>query len=337
MMKISNVGDLAQSMMLRRDTARVKADLDRLTGEMTSQRITDLNTALKGQFGPLAGIGRSLALAEAHVASNATAARFAEGQQLALGAVHELAQAAGPALFGSVAPGSEVQHSVVAGQSGQQFRQALSFLNTQMENKSLFGGAALDGPALADAETILADLENALAGVVGPADALDVVRDWFDAPGGGFDTVAYLGANSPMSDIVISDGESAQLATTAADAALRDTLRGFALGALLDRGLFAGDMSARQAVMQSAGETLLTASDGLTVRRAEIGFAEARIEAARIRSEAEIGVLRTARAALTEVDPFETALRLQEVQLQLETIYAVTARVSYMSLAQVLR
>lgn len=336
-MKMSNVGDLAQSMLLRRDTARVKADLDRLTGEMTSQRIANLNTALKGQFGPLAGIGRSLALAEAHVASNATAARFAEGQQLALGTVHEIAQAAGPEFLGATAPGSDLQRSIVVEQSGQNFRRALAALNTQMENKSLFGGAALDGPVLADADTILADLENALAGVVGPADALDVVRDWFDAPGGGFDTVAYLGSSVPMSDIVIADGDFAQLTTTAADASLRDTLRGLALGALLDRGLFAGDVAARRAVMQSAGETLLTASGDLTASRAEIGFTEGRIEAARIRSETEIGALRIARSALTEVDPFETALRLQEVQLQLETIYAVTARVSYMSLAQVLR
>lgn len=336
-MKMSNVGDLAQSMLLRRDTARVKTDLNRLSIEMTSQRISDLNTALKGQFGPLAGIGRSLALAEAHIGSNATAARFAEGQQIALGSVHDLVQEAGPAYLEASNPGREVQRSVIAGQASQQFRQALAILNTQIGNKALFGGAALDGPVIADAETILSDLEVALTGAVGPADALAVVQDWFDAPGGGFESVAYRGASAPMTGIVIGEGETALIETTAADGAVRDALRGLALGALLDRGLFAGDGFAQQAIMQSGGETLIGASDGLTVRRAEIGFTEGRIESARIRSETEINALRTARAALTEVDPFETALRLQEVQLQLETIYAVTARVSYMSLAQVLR
>lgn len=336
-MQLSNIGDLAQSTLLRRDTARVKNDLDRLTGEMTSGMVADLNTALRGQFGPLAGLGRSLSLSEAHVAANGAAARFAEGQQIALQAVHGSVQAAGPAFLEAAGPGSDVQRSVLAGQASQQFRQALSALNTQIEGKALFGGAALDRPAVSDADAILAGLETALLGVVGPADALDVVADWFDAPGGGFETVAYQGSAVPMSDMVIGQGEAVGFGVTAADSAVRDSLRGLALGALLDRGLFAGDPSSRRAIMQGAGEALITAADGLTVRRAEIGFAEARIETARVRTDAEMDALRLARAALVEADPYETALRLQEVRVQLETIYAVTARVSYMSLAQVLR
>ncbi len=336
-MKLSNIGDLAQSALLRRDMSRVKGDLDRLTAEMSSGRIADLNSALKGQFGPLAGIGRSLSLMEAHIAGNASAARFAAGQQGALEAVHDIVLAAGPALLEATGQGSDLHRRVVAGQASQQFGQVVSALNTQMENKALFGGAALDGPPLASAETMLADLESALVGVIGPAEALDVVSEWFNAPGGRFETVGYTGASAPISKMVIAADRTATFAVTAADPAMRDTLRGLALGTLIDRGLFADDPTARRAVLHSAGETLLTAADGLTQRRADIGFTEAGIEAARVRTESEIGALRIARAALIEADPYDTALRLQQVQVQLETIYAVTARVSYMSLAQVLR
>ena len=337
MMKVTSVGDLAQSALLRRDTARVKGDLDRLTREMTSGRVADLNTALKGQFGPLAGIGRSLSLTDAYLTGNATAARFAEGQQIALAEVQEVALAAGPAFLEAAGPGSDIQSGVVAGQASQQFRQVIGALNTQLGNKALFGGAALDGPALADPDTILADLEAALLGVVDPTIGLDVVADWFDTPAGGFETDAYLGSPVAQSDMVIAEGDTASFEITAADTALRDTLRGLALGALLDRGLFAADPAAQRVVLQGAGETLLSATDSLTERRAVIGFTESRIEAARIRTESEIGALRMARAALIEADPYDTALRLEEVRVQLETIYTVTGRVSYMSLAQVLR
>lgn len=336
-MNLSNIGDLAQSALLRRDTARVKGDLDRLTSEMTSGRVANLNSGLRGQFGPLAGIGRSLALIDARIASNATAARLAQGQQLALGAVHTILQTAGPAFLEAAGPGSDTQRSVIVGQASRQFEQALSIMNTRAESKALFGGAALDGPALANAETILADIEASLLGTVGPADALAEVEKWFNDPGGRFDSVAYLGSPIPMTGLVIAEGETARLDMTANDQAVRDALRGFALGALLDRGLFHDDTVARVAVMQSAGETLITATDDMTVRRAEIGFTEARIETTRVRAESEISGLRMARAALVEADPFETALRLQEVRTQLETIFAVTARVSYLSLAQVLR
>lgn len=336
-MKIANNGDLVQSMMLRRDTARIKGDLERLTLEMTSGKVASLNTALQGQFGPLAGISRGLALAEATLSSNATAGRLAEAQQLALDTVQGFAQAAGPDFLDGASSGNHVQRAVLAQNATDQFRQAIAALNTQIENKALFAGAALDGPALADSESMLSDLEAALGGVVGPADAIATVRDWFDAPGGGFASMAYLGDPEPMSDIVISAGEKVSISITAADPALRDTLRGLALGALLDRGLFDGDTAAQKEIMRHAGETLVAASDGLTTARAVLGHTEERIEAARLRTDTEQMGLRMARAALVETDPYDTALKLQEVQTQLETIYAVTARLSNLSLAMVLR
>lgn len=336
-MKIATTGDLVQSTMLRRDTARIKGDLERLTREMTSGRAASLNVAFQGQFGPLAGISRGLSLAEASLASNATAARFAEAQQLALEAVQATVQAAGPDFLNVASTGNDVQHKVLAQKATDQFRQILAALNTQIENKAIFAGAALDGPALADAERILSDLEDALDGSIGPADAVATVRAWFDTPGSGFDIVAYQGSPVPMSDIVISTGETTALSITAADPALRDTLRGLALGALLDRGLFDGDRAAQKDVMRHAGDTLLSAGDGLTTRRAGLGHNEERIEAARLRTEAETMGLQMARAALVEADPYDTALRLQEVQVQLETIYALTARLSNLSLAMVLR
>lgn len=336
-MKIANVGDLVQSTMLRRDTARVKGDLNRLTSEMTSGRIASLNSALRGQFGPLAGISRSLALVDAALSSNATAARVAEGQQLALEAVQDAASTSGPEFLEAASSGNELQFSVLARTATDHFQQVLGAMNTQIEGKAVFAGAAFDGPALANAERILTDLEAALSGTIGPADAIATVRAWFDDPGGGFESVAYLGATEPMSEIVIAPGETARLDITAADPALRDTLRGLALGALLDRGLFDGDASAQKDVMQHAGETLISAADAVTTRRAGLGFIEERIDAARIRTEAETTGLTIARAALIEADPYETALRLQEVQVQLETIYALTARLSNLSLAMVLR
>lgn len=336
-MKTANVGDLVQTKMLRRDTARVKDDLNRLTGEMTSGKIASLNEALRGQFGPLAGISRSLALNDASLASNGTTARFAAAQQLALETVQAAALSAGPDFLEGVSTGSDVQRQVLARKASGQFEQALSALNTQVENKALFAGAALDGPALADAESMLASLEAALSGVVGPADAIATVRDWFDAPGGGFDSVAYRGSTVPMSEMGIAAGETVRLDITASDPSLRDTLRGLALGALLDRGLFDGDPAAQEAIMRHAGDTLVSAADDVTAQRAGLGFTEERIEAARVRTEAERSGLDLARSALTEADPYETATKLQQVQVQLETIYALTARLANLSLVQVLR
>lgn len=336
-MKITNTGDLVQATMLRRDTARIKDDLNRLTGEMASGKVASLNNALRGQFGPLAGITRDLALNDITLTSNATVGRIAAGQQLALEMMQDVALEAGPGFLDGVEKGNSIQVAVLARNATGQFEQTIAALNTRIENKSVFAGAAIDGPALADAETILSELEIAIDGAASPADVLSIALDWFDSPGGGFEHVAYQGASVPMSDNLIAPGETARLDITAADPAFRSTLRGLALGALLGRGLFDGDQTAQKQVMKQAGEALISAADTMTVLRAGLGFTEQRIETARLRTESETTGLKLARAALVESDPYDTAVKLKEVQVQLETIYTLTARLSNLSLALVLR
>ncbi len=71
--------------------------------------------------------------------------------------------------------------------------------------------------------------------------------------------------------------------------------------------------------------------------RAVVGDAEAAIERARVRNGAELAAADLARATIVESDPFRAATDLQSVQGQLETLYAVTARLSRLSLTNYLR
>ena len=57
-----------------------------------------------------------------------------------------------------------------------------------------------------------------------------------------------------------------------------------------------------------------------------------KISAAETRNSSEESALQIARNDLTSVDPYSTATKLQETQTQLETIYALTARMSHLSL-----
>ena len=81
-----------------------------------------------------------------------------------------------------------------------------------------------------------------------------------------------------------------------------------------------------------SGEQMLAAQDGIILLRANVGSAEARIESISARNAAEITSLRFAKSALLEVDPFETATQLEEVQFQLQSLYSVTVRMSQLSL-----
>ena len=63
---------------------------------------------------------------------------------------------------------------------------------------------------------------------------------------------------------------------------------------------------------------------------------EARLDAAVTRNSAETSALEMTRADLIGVDSFETATRLEASQTQLETLYAITARMQRLNLADYL-
>jgi flagellar hook-associated protein 3 FlgL len=336
-MMTSNLGDMAQAKMLRRETATVKDDLNRLTQELSSGRSSNLQKTLGGQFTSLAGLERSLELNSVFRSSNASAAQFADGQQIAMEAVQDTLVPAGPEFLKVASTGEKTQLAITVKNAERQLEQVVSALNGRSGAQSLFAGATTESPALASAEEILTAFAAALTGLTSPNDVLAAADAWFDTPGGGFETVAYLGSNTPLSGFDISEGQRETLSLTAADPAIRNALKGLATAALMDRGILTDDLPGQRAVLKSVGESLVTTTDQVTALRADIGFAQQRIDATRVRSEAEIAGLQQARDLLVGVDPYETALRLQEVQTQLETIYAITARMSRLSLASVLR
>ncbi len=71
--------------------------------------------------------------------------------------------------------------------------------------------------------------------------------------------------------------------------------------------------------------------------RANLGTVEAHIETVSVQSASETSALEILKANLLSVDPYETASELQAVQTQLETLYALTARMSRLSLVDFLR
>jgi flagellar hook-associated protein 3 FlgL len=113
-------------------------------------------------------------------------------------------------------------------------------------------------------------------------------------------------------------------------------MREAALAALAtdpSRGL---DDQTQRELIEASGQGLQSIEVELTGLRADLGFAEARIEESMARNASSRTSLEYARASLLEADPFETATRLDEVQFQLESLYAVTVRTSGLNLVNFL-
>jgi flagellar hook-associated protein 3 FlgL len=335
-MSFTTIGDLSQSFQLRRDNARLKEEMQRLTTELSTGRTADLRGTTRGDFRPLAALERSVALLGAFRTSNAEAALFAEVAQGALADVEAGAGSLSATALIARTSAVPAQIDAVGREATQQFEAAVARLNVQAAGRTVFAGLATDGPALRPGAEILDALETAVAGATTAADVASALDAWF-APGGAYETFAFTGNPEPLRAFRVSGSESVDFAVTALAPEVRGTLRGMAMAALLDRGILSGSVAERAALAGASGEALIAARDGLVGLRAVVGDAEAAIERARVRNEAELSAAELARAALVEADPFRAAADLQAVQGQLEALYAVTARLSQLSLTSFLR
>ena len=330
-MSVIGVGDLAQSFQMRRDNARLQEVFQTLASELSSGQRSDLGRTVSGDFGPLLGIERGLQAVAAYETAAAEAGLMADAAQSALEFVRDRAASISPSLL-IVTTGFDPAHLDAAAETAARgFEDAVTALNVRVGDRSVFAGVATDGPALADPEAMLGELETLIAGETTAAGVETLVSDWF-GPGGGFEATGYLGAAAPLANIPISEDERVTLDVTAADPGVRDTLAGLALGALLDRGVLDTLPDERAALAQATGTRLLDAEYAITGTRTTVGIAQERIEAARTRNAAEAQSLEIARASILEVDPYETAARMRELEVQLETLYTVTARMSRLNL-----
>lgn len=337
-MNFTSIGDLAMGLQMRHQNTQLKEHLTRLSTEVISGVQQDIGKAVSGDFMALSGIERGLRTLEAYKLSAAEAALFTGTLQTALGRVAEMGAGLGVPLLAAATTANPVQVDTLANSAREQLGAMVGALNLRVADRYALSGTATDTPPLANAETILSALQGAVAGAATVEDIVDAVTDWFDAPagGGGFLDVAYQGASEDLSPFLLGDGESADIALTAADPRLRAAMSGVALAALLDGGLMAGNVEGRGKIAEQAGTMILNAEPGLTALRAELGTAEARIDEAATRNSAEAAALQIARNTLIGADPYKSAADLEAVQTQLETLYTLTARVAQLSLADYL-
>jgi flagellar hook-associated protein 3 FlgL len=336
-MTFSSIGDLAQGFVSRRTNATLRQDLAGLTAELSTGRRADLPARLSGDFSALSGLSARLDALRAREVANAELALRAGAMQAALSTITgTTATLAADLALVSTAP--DPRGVTAAAETARQaFGQIVGALNARVADRQLFSGTATDRPALAPAGDMLASLASATAGAPDAAALEAAVNDWFLAPGGGFELTGYLGGADPLPPAPLGDGSTADLGTRADDAALRGTLASVALAALVSAGALAGQPEERADALSRSAVALRTGEAGLVAVQAAVGTAEAAVEAATARNASEATATEIAIAGLTAADPFETATQLEEVRRQLETHYALTARLSRLTLLEFLR
>ncbi|MBI1217196.1 MAG: flagellar biosynthesis protein FlgL [Rhodobacteraceae bacterium] len=329
-------GDLAQSFLLQRSNTAIKTTLQSLSTEVTTGIAADPGKALGGDFGKVGAIAHTLTTLQAYGLAATQAALSASAVQDSLSTLDGQATALSTSLLTAGSAGQPTGLQTVATAARGALEAAVSALNARVGSQSLFAGAATDRPAVASADALLASLGPVVAGQTTAAGVAQAVQDWFASPSG-FAAAGYLGSATPASATPIAPGESAGASVTALDPAITATLAGLATAALIDTGPLVGNAPAQADLATLAGQALLSSSDARAGLAARVGVVQARISQAQTRNGSEATALQLAQSKLLAVDPYATATALQSTQTQLDTLYALTARISGLSLTNFLK
>ena len=335
-MNTTSIGDMASSLVLRARSTALKTSMTTLTEELASGKTSDVAGRLKGDYSYLTDIDLNLSRLGGYAVVATEATVFANAAQLGLERMQGMVSSLGTDIL-TINPTSV---DVARTQTGQQARAGLdtvlSVLNGSVGDRSIFAGTATKTSPMATSDVLISALKSEVSGMTLTSQILQTIDDWF-ADGGGFKATMYSGSDQSLAPIQVGANEKVSLSLRADDAEFRSVLRNTAIAALAtdpDLGL---DQASQNALLKTAGEGLFSNDLGLTGLRADLGYAQSRIEVAGSRNAAARTSLEFARNELLAADPFETASRLEDVQFQLESLYTVTARASRLSLLSFLR
>lgn len=336
MMSPSSIGDLAQLFLVQRQTSILKQRMETLTADLASGHSINRVAHVPGAMKRLGDLSHDLVVLAGYRGSAREAALTTAAMQTALGRVQDgVTDLNDTAVLARTSAG-RTHLATMSGQGREVLEIVISGLNADFAGKALFAGSDVLGAPLASAGDFLDAARAAVAGATNAADVMSGLSAMFEDPAGAFLTGLYRGNSTPLSPYQLGAGESVALDLRADGPAFRTMFRHVVAAALVqDPGLALSEAENRE-LARLAGDGLTRSQGDLTGIRASLGHAESRIEAATSRLSAELNTLEQARTDMLAVDPFQTATELEAVQSRIETLYAITARSSRLSLVSFL-
>lgn len=333
-MPVVSIGDMSQHFMSLRNTGNIKSDLARLGQELSTGKVSDISKHLGGDTQRLSGVSHSLDVLAAYTQSANETSSLLDHFQLTLGKVDDTRSKTADALLLISEHSQPNQISFAANTARIAFGDMVSAINTRHSGRSLFGGGNVDGPPLASAESMLTDIASAVGAASTTSDILQAIESWFDSPAGGFSSMGYQGDTATNIERNIGEDKSVVIDIRADDLALREILKATALAAILPD--ISGNLSSREqgALLQTAGTNLLSTSSEGALLQSQIGRLQETVATSQAALASEKATLSIVHNNITSADPFETATKLEAIQLQLETHFAVTGRLSRLSLLE---
>lgn len=334
-MTFTSIGDLAQSALLRNQYQRLDRQLGTLTLELASGRKSDATLRTADPNGAIARLSRSaegLGVTERGLAG---ASGFLEASQASLDRVAAALDGLVTGLVALQEQAGPVTADAVSTLARASLDDVTSALNGSFGGRYLFSGTAVDRPPLPSPGGIVADMVASMTGA-GPVGDQWTEAQAFFAPGGAFETATYAGTTQSL-QVPARPGVLIDYGAAIPGSGLDAVIAPLAFLAAADTLPLDPASADPDTFIGFAVELIQNAAVEAVAVRAALGRSEEAVETATVSVRTELSVLTRDMSDRAAVDPFETATRFEDLRLQLETLYAVTGRISALSFAAYMR
>ncbi len=344
-MKTTFVSTQGVANATRRSVMQMQSELATLQKEVSSGRASDVGLALGARTGLTVTLRKESASLQTLMDSNAIA-------DLRLSTTQDtLVKIAGDAQsFLNVLVAAKSDPTSAAGtkqRADEMLASLTGLLNTTQNGEHLFGGINTGVKPVADysdpasaAKQAVADAFLAHFGFAqgDPAAASITAADMQDFLDTDFSTLfddpAWSTTWSTASDQPvtsrISTAETVTTSVTANDPSMRKLAMAYTM--VSDLGLSSLSQAAYGAVIDKASALAGSVIAGVTSTQAQLGYAQQAVADANSRMSAQKDVLEAHVGSLEGVDPYEASTRVNNLLTQIETSYALTARIQKISL-----
>jgi flagellar hook-associated protein 3 FlgL len=324
---------------------KLQSELVGRTRELSTAKHDDLGLTLGSRSGFLVSLRTESAMLQSITETNSLVSLRLDTTQSTLESIQSSAQEMLESLLGSNA--AETQAQTIQSSAGYQLSSLISRLNSSLGGDYVFAGANTgvepmtdyDAPASLSKVAVDAAFSGAfgftqsspnVAGITGAA-----MQSFLDTEFAAmFDDPSWSDTWSSAADVVLSDQISPSRSTKTSVSANETAFRQLAQAYTMLADLGTGDLGkdAYAAVTTTATALFSAAIDGLTALGADVGTVQSEITEASEQMSLQLSLLETQVGSLENVDTYEVAARLAEIQTQLAASYSMTAQLRDLSL-----
>lgn len=335
----SAIADAARLTMLK-----LQSQLADAQKEVSTGRHADVGAVLGARTGQAVSLRQELTRLQAFTDSNGLVSSRMEATQSALSAVSQEAQS----FLGQLAAAPEAGKSVLQNGAKYALSGLIGTLNTKFNGAYLFAGANTDvkpitaydqSPPAANQQAVADAFTAAFGFSQSDPQVADISADdmqsFLDTSFADlFADAGWKSAWSSASDqnvrSRISTSELIDTSANANDEAVRKLASAYTMVAELGSAKL--NDAAFQKVVDTASRLTAEAMQGLTATQANLGAAQKRVTDANSRMAIQSDIMTKHISALEGVDPYEASTRLSALLTQVETAYAMTARIEKLTL-----